>query len=392
MRSGPKLFVWALIVTAVAAQSQGPYDGQPAGRPVSAQQSQLSGGDPTGRGAVLAALGDPLQYIGNLPFNFMPPMVGQPPTLDPATASPIAGNNPAVNGSFKVVGNTGAIAAHAIPFANDLVLFLIRPNARIDFGGETTALPDQAYLLVNNGTRVETAALYNLTDNTYQPFHITESPLCSGHVLLQDGSAFVVGGMMVGINAPYYTIGYQAVRRVDATQPSYSLVNQFPTGRWYPGIMTLPDGNVLIVGGAQIEEIGFGTSKSPLGMGTALGADSTSTVQCVGNAGNQPSDPSYGTPSYTILSPTDNSLSRPLALTILMESSPINTYPFLAVMPSGSTLIIAGAQMEALYFDVTGARADDAIGRLPDFPIPLFFPQQAAITLLPLSGPDYQTQ
>ena len=59
-------------------------------------------------------------------------------------------------------------------------------------------------------------------------------------------------GMMVGINAPYYTIGYQAVRRVDATQPSYSLVNQFTTGRWYPGIMTLPDGNVLVVGGAQI--------------------------------------------------------------------------------------------------------------------------------------------
>ena len=50
------------------------------------------------------------------------------------------------------------------------------------------------YLQVDNGTRVETAALYNLTDNTYQPFHITESPLCSGHVLLQDGSAYVVGG------------------------------------------------------------------------------------------------------------------------------------------------------------------------------------------------------
>ena len=57
---------------------------------------------------------------------------------------------------------------------------------------------------------------------------------------------------MVGINAPYYTIGYQSVRRVDATKPSYSLVNEFPTGRWYPGIMTLPDGNVLVVGGAQI--------------------------------------------------------------------------------------------------------------------------------------------
>ena len=64
------------------------------------------------------------------------------------------GNNPAVNGSFRVVGNTGAIAAHAVPFANDLVLFLIRPNARIDFGGDTTALPDQKYLLVSFGRRL----------------------------------------------------------------------------------------------------------------------------------------------------------------------------------------------------------------------------------------------
>ena len=38
-----------------------------------------------------AALGDPLQYIGNLPFNFEPPMVGQPPTLDPAITTPIPG-------------------------------------------------------------------------------------------------------------------------------------------------------------------------------------------------------------------------------------------------------------------------------------------------------------
>ncbi len=59
-------------------------------------------------------------------------------------------------------------------------------------------------------------------------------------------------GMMVGIDAPYYTIGYQAVRRVDASQPVSNLVNQFPTGRWYPGIMTLPNGNILVVGGAQI--------------------------------------------------------------------------------------------------------------------------------------------
>ena len=43
----------AILLTAVAAQSQGPFENEPAGRPVSAQQSQLTGSDPTGRGAVL---------------------------------------------------------------------------------------------------------------------------------------------------------------------------------------------------------------------------------------------------------------------------------------------------------------------------------------------------
>ena len=57
---------------------------------------------------------------------------------------------------------------------------------------------------------------------------------------------------MVGINAPYYTIGYQAIRLVDSLHRNYSLVNEMPTGRWYPSTVTLPDGNVLIVGGAQI--------------------------------------------------------------------------------------------------------------------------------------------
>ena len=38
--------------------------------------------------------------------------------------------------------------------------------------------------------------------------------------------------------------------------------------------------------------------------------------------------------------------------------------------------------------DVTGASPDNAVGPLPEFPVPLFFPQQASITLLPLSGPN----
>ena len=38
------------------------------------------------------------------------------------------------------------------------------------------------------------AAIYNMTDNTFKPYHITEHPFCSAHTLLPDGNAIIVGG------------------------------------------------------------------------------------------------------------------------------------------------------------------------------------------------------
>ena len=53
-------------------------------------------------------------------------------------------------------------------------------------------------------------------------------------------------------------------------------------------------------------------------------------------------DPRTNNPTYQIFYPSNETLSTPLVLTILMESNPVNTYPFAIVLPTGSTLIIAG--------------------------------------------------
>lgn len=66
------------------------------------------------------------------------------------------------------------------------------------------------------------------------------------------------------------------------------------------------------------------------------------TLPALVYAGNQPSDPSYATATYAVLDSETFSLSRQLTLTILLETWPINTYPFLTLLPSGSTLIVAG--------------------------------------------------
>ena len=53
----------------------------------------------------------------------------------------------------------------------------------------------QIFFFVQVGpNNTEMAAIYNMTDNTFVPFHIKEHPFCSGQALLPDGQGIVVGG------------------------------------------------------------------------------------------------------------------------------------------------------------------------------------------------------
>ncbi|KAL3134270.1 hypothetical protein ABBQ38_006534 [Trebouxia sp. C0009 RCD-2024] len=66
------------------------------------------------------------------------------------------------------------------------------------------------------------------------------------------------------------------------------------------------------------------------------------TFMCAPNTGRFIADPSYDNPTYQIMSAQNYSLSPALMLTILLQSWPINSYPFLAQLPQGLVLIIAG--------------------------------------------------
>ena len=70
-------------------------------------------------------------------------------------------------------------------------------------------------------------------------------------------------------------------------------------------------------------------------------------AECSPNTGGSNADPEYNNPTYQLFNATNNSLSPALALSILLESWPINSYPWLCVLPSGSVLIIAGIATEA---------------------------------------------
>ena len=72
-------------------------------------------------------------------------------------------------------------------------------------------------------------------------------------------------------------------------------------------------------------------------------------AECSPNTGGSNADPEYNNPTYQLFNATNNSLSPALALSILLESWPINSYPWLCVLPSGSVLIIAGIATELSY-------------------------------------------
>ena len=86
-----------------------------------------------------------------------------------------------------------------------------------------------------------------------------------------------------------------------------------------------------------LQEVGiWGQTQSPRTGKPTYGS------QCIPNSGAVPADPYYDNPTYQIFYTNNYTLSNPLTLTILLESWPINTYPFVVVLSTGSNLIVAG--------------------------------------------------
>lgn len=69
---------------------------------------------------------------------------------------------------------------------------------------------------------------------------------------MPNGLGLVVGGDNGDLSKPRPTSGLTSVRVIDPFQASYALGPELPSNRWYPSLVTLADGNILIMGGAQV--------------------------------------------------------------------------------------------------------------------------------------------
>ena len=61
----------------------------------------------------------------------------------------------------------------------------------------------------------------------------------------------LVAGDNLNLNAPFLTIGVQTIRVFNPNTQKYAVVAEMDRGRWYPSVMTMADGNLLILGGMQ---------------------------------------------------------------------------------------------------------------------------------------------
>ena len=107
--------------------------------------------------------------------------------------------------------------------------------------------------------------------------------------------------------------------------------------------------------------------------GECLGADATHPIP--------------DNPTYTVYDPPSNTLSDDFQFPLLSVTWPFNLYPFLAVLPgSGSIVVISGNQVAVFEISDTGWNPDTDWGPPISLPVPVLYPQTAAITLLPLSA------
>lgn len=63
---------------------------------------------------------------------------------------------------------------------------------------------------------------------------------------------------------------------------------------------------------------------------------------CSPNLGGSVADPDYDNPSFSILDPSDFGQSPSLTLAALLEAWPVNSYPYVVQLPTGSVYVAAG--------------------------------------------------
>ncbi|GBC09798.1 hypothetical protein RclHR1_09110005 [Rhizophagus clarus] len=212
-------------------------------------------------------------------------------------------------GVFKIVGNSGVEAMHAVLVSPRKVVFIDKL--------EQNALkrPDGLSALSSE---------YDLDTNTVRPLGIYTNTFCSAGSWLGNGTLVEAGGDKGDAN---YGSGIQTVRLYDLSVGDWvELEGIAPSNRWYPAMATLPSGYVFVLGG----------STAATGVNRA----------------------EINNPTYMIFpSPTGGALVD-VPFPFLTTALPYNLYPMVHVIPNyeGATQLFIFANQNGIAYDLDNAK------------------------------------
>ncbi|OMP82062.1 hypothetical protein BK809_0006372 [Diplodia seriata] len=249
-----------------------------------------------------------------------------------------------------------------------------------NFGGPGTNLttgahsPD-AYNYDGTNTAVF-ATEYDLNTNALRKLHPKSNTFCSAGAFFPDGTMVNFAGAEPDAAAGVGD-GFDAIRTYapgPCTGDGAACAMDFATGaaklqarRWYPTAETLPNGDVLVVGGSNVGLLVL-------------------------------NEASINVPTYEIIKADGSAPPKPVTLPILefteeqnnQPNMSYNLYPVLHQLPNprAASEVFTLAGNRAVIWDY---HLDALVKTLPDVPLePRCFPSSATTVLLPLEAPAYE--
>jgi hypothetical protein len=204
-------------------------------------------------------------------------------------------------GIFQIGGSSGVPVMHTALASDGSVVFLDKVE-NVTMAKFVNGKP--AY-----------SVRYDTFNNLFIPLAVTTNPFCSGGCQLKDGTILSVGG-----NAPLLDVdpdvgdGFKGIRTLPTgTNAWIETGNKLTTARWYPTVVVLPSGEVLVCSGSL--------------------------------NGLDPTIPANNNPTCELLDAYGRSKIGSKSFDLLVNTQPWHMYPFIYVLPEdGRLFALAGTQ------------------------------------------------
>ena len=228
---------------------------------------------------------------------------------------------------FKLGGNAHVAKGEpASPWTIGPLTTVTPVHAALIANGKIISIAGSGYHASNKSGPFQANLIDPDTGNSF-PFTMTEDLFCNGLCHLANGNVLIAGGTLQYDvdNSEGLFHGLSSAYEFDNLNLNFQKVSSMAHGRWYPTLLVLPDGKVMVVDG--LDEYGTRNALveiyNPPSRTFSIKYDpSSSLTYCVGQGSTLPGagSPCYGGPNNGV--------------------SPITTYyPRMHVMPSGLVLV-----------------------------------------------------